>query len=292
LLHRSAWHPTSASLSDDLHARTIVAHVLTNPSRRTESSLRKALAANFTAAEAEHIVSTLIANCRATFGEQAAPPPALAHFAKHLTPYELRHASDTETVTFWPEDLFAFFVDLAFAAGVDIARFGHRLDPKAPSPDHAVARALMTVAQVERVYVDVPGALTETRVPRQFLFVLAAALIGIATGNRGSIADAVVAGLSGIGALLINLLAERYLTDPEPTTDFVEDLILRLLERRGPLSTAQLRAATHIATSLLRSTIKRLLAKRLIRRILTYTGKKAYLYDLAERSPAREGETA
>ena len=266
-----------------LDSQQVVKHLLSSHSPRAEVALRKALAARFTAEESEQIVSAVIAGVSRT-PAGAALPSGLLRFQYHLQSYEGRHGGDEQTVTFWPEDFFAFFIDLASATRIDIDRLARALGTPGSSAEHAVARALVTVAEVERIYVEVPGALTESRVPRQFLIVVAAALIGMSTGDRGSINSAIAGALSGVGALLLELLADRYLSDQEPQTDFLEDLVLRVIEARGATSSRELRAETHVESSVLRSTITRLLRKRLLRRILTYTPRKEYRYDLAERA--------
>lgn len=226
---------------------------------------------------------SLVAGRECTPGGQPLPA-GLGRFAYHLQAYDQRHGADEESVTFWPEDLFAFVLDLAIVTGVDIQRFARNLTLRGASPEQVVARALVNLAEIERVYNETTGALSETRVPRQFLITLAAALIGMAVGDRNAVGGLAVGALSGIGALFINLLADRYFSEAdEPKTDFLEELVIKVLESEGPMSAPQIRAATYIENRLLRSTIRRLLAKHLLERTLSYRSGKSYMYDLAAR---------
>jgi hypothetical protein len=276
------YHQPAMNESGALDPRDVVNRVLSSPSLRVEALLRRRLSEEFP--DARHVTAIVeaLAQGQTTEGEDVTLTSPLWRISKELRPYAQRRGSDATSVTFWPEDFPAFFVDLALALGIDVHEFGRKLQPDARSHEYAVGRALTVLAQIEGIYEDVPGALTETRVPRRFLYVVASALIGMVSGSAAD-NPVVNAAIGGVGGLLLDILASRFETDVEPQTDFLEDLILRVLEEKGKLSTSELIAETHMTRDLVASTLRRLLKKKLIRRVPTYVGGKTVRYDLAER---------
>lgn len=183
-----------------------------------------------------------------------------------------------DEVIFWPEHFVIFFTLVAIEAGIDVQVYGTRLNPKAASPENVPGIAFRTVAEAAGVYAENPGALTLFKVQRAFLVTMTAALIGIATGK--AIDDPTLAGaLNGVGALLINILSQRYLEDgAEPETDWLEEFILTTLERHGPQSIVELHTLTHIHRPLLTRTLRALIRKKLVVRAYRWDGGRTVIY--------------
>jgi hypothetical protein len=185
-----------------------------------------------------------------------------------------------DEVVFWPEDFIVFFTIAAIEAGIDVRAYGAKLNPHSTRPELVPAAAFRTVSQVARVYAENPGALTLFKVQRAFLVTMTAAFVGMASGKV--IDDPVVSGaLGGLGALLINILSERYLNDgDEPETDWLEEFILVTLERNGPQSVVELNKLTHIHRPLLTRTLRGLARKKLVVRTYHWDGGRTVIYGL------------
>jgi MarR family len=188
-----------------------------------------------------------------------------------------------DEVTFWPEDFVVFFTLAAVEVGIDVQSYGARLNPKAARPEFIPGAALRTVAEVAGVYEENPGALTLFKVQRAFLVTMTAALIGIATGKV--VDDPTLSGaLGGVGGLLMNILAQRYLEDgAEPETDWLEEFILATLQRHGPQSIAELHKLTHVHRPLLTRTLRGLIRKKLVARAYRWDGGRTVIYGLPRR---------
>jgi hypothetical protein len=183
-----------------------------------------------------------------------------------------------DEVVFWPEHFGAFFTLAAVEAGIDVVAFGAKLDPKAAKPQFVPAAAFRAVAEVAGVYVENPGALTLFKIHRSFLTAMTAALIGIATGKVTD--DPTLAGaLGGVGGLLINILAQRYLEDgAEPETDWLEEWILETLQRHGPQTIGELHKLTNIHGPLLNRALRGLIRKKLVVRSYRWDGGRTVIY--------------
>jgi hypothetical protein len=186
-----------------------------------------------------------------------------------------------DEVIFWPDHFVVFFTLAALEAGIDVKAYGARLNPKAASPEYIPGSAFRTVAQVAGVYAENPGALTLFKIQRAFLVTMTAALIGIATGK--AVDDKILSGvLTGVGALLINILSQRYLEDgAEPETDWLEEFILTTLERHGPQSIVELHKLTHIHRPLLTRTLRALIRKKLVVRTHRWESGRTVIYGVA-----------
>ena len=183
-----------------------------------------------------------------------------------------------DEVIFSPEHFVIFFTLVALEVGIDVQAYGTRLTPKATKPEYVPGGAFRTVAQVAGVYVENLGALTLFKVQRAFLVAMTAALIGIATGKV--VDDPTISGaLGGVGGLLINILAQRYLEDgAEPETDWLEEFILATLQRHGPQSVIELHELTHIHRPLLTRTLRGLITKKLVVRTYRWEGGCTVIY--------------
>lgn len=209
---------------------------------------------------------------------------------KLLQSFRLRHKDDAvwrelvkrpDDVIFWPEDFVVFFTAVALEAGIDVRTYGTRLSPKSLHPEYIPGMALRTVAEVASVYVEHPHALTLFTVQRTFLVTMTAAIIGIATGKATSIDPTLGGAIGGVGALLINVLAQRYIeTAEEPETDWLEEFILTTLDRHGPHTVKELHDLTHIYSPLLSKTLRGLIKKQLIVRDYKWDGGRRVLYRL------------
>lgn len=189
-------------------------------------------------------------------------------------------AAQPNEVIFWPEDFIIFFTAAAAEAGIDVQAYGARLNPKATRPEFVPAAAFRVVAEVAGVYVEYPGALTLFKVERAFLVTMAAALIGIASGRI--IDDPTLSNaLNGVGALLISVLAQRYLDDgAEPETDWLEEFILRTLQQHGPQSIIDLHKLTNVHRPLLTRTLRALIRKKLVARAYRWEAGRTVIYGL------------
>jgi hypothetical protein len=189
-----------------------------------------------------------------------------------------------DEVVFWPEHFGVFFTLAAVEVGIDVRAFGAKLDPKAAKPGFVPAAAFRTVAEVAGVYAENSGALTLFKVHRSFLTAMTAALIGIATGKVTD--DPTLAGaLSGVGGLLINILAQRYLDDgAEPETDWLEEWILETLQRHGPQSICELHRLTNIRGPLLNRALRGLIRKKLVVRSYRWDGGRTVIYGIEKIS--------
>jgi len=208
-------------------------------------------------------------------------PESLQLAAFLVEPYANRHGSGRDYVVFWPEDFVSFFVDLAEAAGIDQHAYGRKLDSRAKHPDHVVGVAFTILAEVEEIYVETPGALTEFRVPKSFLVAIAAAMIGIATGKAAAFDPTLGGAVSGVGALLISILANRYGENIDTSVDWLEAFVLQVAEQNQPVSLADLRELTHVDRGLLEKTMKRLLRKKLVRTTTSWVGGRKTRYEIA-----------
>jgi hypothetical protein len=183
-----------------------------------------------------------------------------------------------DEVVFWPEDFAVFFTLAALEAGINVRAYGARLNPQAAKPELVPAAALRTVAQVARIYAEHPGALTLFKVQRALLVTMVAARVGIATGQVVDV-PVISGALGGIGALLINILSERYRDDgAEPETDWLEEFILATLDRHGPRSIVDLHKLTNIHQPLLTRTLRGLIKKKLVAREYQWEGGRTVVY--------------
>jgi hypothetical protein len=257
-------------------AKTLCAEVLTKPRRSARLFVEKLVTEHYPKLEASEVIDWLISEDHKT-------PDGLELLAYHLTPYEQRHGSDRHMVVFWPEDFGNFFFDVAQEAGIDLERFGRKLDPKAKHPEHVPAFAFRTVAEIARVYRENPGALTEFRVPRSFLIIMTSAIIGVATGKAAGFDPIIAGAVGGMGSLLLNILAQRYSDDADPTTDWLEEYVLSVLETQGQQSVESLYSLTHIYKPLLTRTLRGLVKKHLVEQHRTWSGGRRTFYDIPRR---------
>jgi hypothetical protein len=193
-------------------AAEVCEYVLSRPSTVRLARLQRALAKDLGDTVAADAVRALLGD-----EEVLQRYPALPAVSFLADRYDERPGTDTEIVVFWPEDFAYFFIDLAYAVGLDVERLGRRLDPDTTNPETTVGLAFARLCEIEGVYVEVPGALTTSRVSRAFLAAVTSAMIGIASARATSYDTAWGGAIGGIGGLLINIIATRYVREDEPT---------------------------------------------------------------------------
>jgi len=259
-------------------AANLCERVLSQPPHHARAMVQEALGGRASEVEASRIIDGLIAG---TLNSAKLSVPAnLELLAYLLTPYERKHGSAGDTIVFWPEDFISFFTDVAYEVGIDVERFGARLDHKTEHPQYTPGFAFRTLAEIAGIYVEYPNALTEFRVPRGFLVAMTAAIIGVATGKAATIDPTLAAAVGGIGSLLLNVLAQRYSQDPDPSTDWLEEFILQTLERHGRQSAHELHALTHIYKPLLQRALTGLAKKGLVEIHRTWEDGRRTFYDV------------
>jgi hypothetical protein len=252
--------------------------VLSLPSRMMRKGIEEQLRK-----EAPHLDPKTMWNSVRVRAESSNADPAHALLAGLLEPYATRHGGDGQTIIFWPEDFVSYFLDLAEASGIDVEEFGRKLDPASEHPEYVVGFAFRALCEIEDLYVEVPGACIGCRIPRAFLITVAAAMIGIATNKLGTNNAYLTGTLSGIGSLLLNILANRYSSAAHSQTDWLEELILRTIEGDGRQTARELHERTHIESRLLEKTLHRLLDKKLLMEIPHWSGNHETEFDLSQR---------
>lgn len=178
-------------------------------------------------------------------------------------------------------DFVFLMMEFAEEVGFDLTDYGRKLVGNNVREDklkfHAGV-AFRTVFEVEGHYVEFPHAYAIYKVPKKFLIVMGAALIGMATGKAFEI-DPIIGGVvSGVGGLLINILAARYLQlQPlgEPEVTWTEEFILKVLEHRGEQSLKELQRHTKLYRKTIKETLDSLYAKNLVeKRKVLLEGKR------------------
>jgi hypothetical protein len=138
--------------------------------------------------------------------------------------------------------------------------------------------AFRTVFEVEGHYVEFPNAYAIYKIPKQFLIVMGAALIGMATGKAFEIGPITGGVVSGVGGLLINILAARYLqlrSPDEPEVTWTEEFILKVLEQRAEQSLRELQKHTKLYRKTIKETLDSLYKKNLVeKRKVLLEGKR------------------
>lgn len=132
----------------------------------------------------------------------------------------------------------------------------------------------------EKYYIEIPNACTSYKVPKKFLIVFGATLIGIVTSKTSQM-DPIIAGtFSGIGSLLINILSDRYASDKNYEVDWLEEFILKVLEINGVLTFEELKRKTNIYGKTLRKTINDLEKKDLICKKVSWVDENNTKYSI------------
>jgi DNA-binding transcriptional ArsR family regulator len=178
-------------------------------------------------------------------------------------------------------DFVYLMMEFAEEVGIDLKEYGKRLVEDDVPEKHLrfhPAIALRTVFEVEGYYVEIPNAYAHYKVPKQFLIVIGAALIGIAAGKATQIDAAIGGAISGVGGLLINILAVRYLqlqSPAKPEITWTEEFILKILEARGEQSVKELQKHTKLYRKTIKETLDKLYKKDLVeRRKVMLEGKR------------------
>jgi hypothetical protein len=174
------------------------------------------------------------------------------------------------------------FLMLVYAEsiGIDTVEFGKKLvesDKRDELLRIHTAIAFRTIFEVEGHYVEVPNACTLYKIPTKFLIVVGVAMIGIATGKASQIDPVLGGAVGGVGSLLINILAARYMNQyPEKQKiTWTEELILRVLEIHGEKSLKDLRKQTRLYKQTIKETLESLDKKGFIeKRNITVNGKR------------------
>jgi len=186
-------------------------------------------------------------------------------------------------VTLNTDDFIYLILDFAEEVGIDLRLFANKLTGQKEASEYTVGIAFRTVFEVEGYYKEYPYASTEYQVPKKFLIILGAALIGVTTAKVSQM-DTVLAGsASGAGSLLINILAERYANETEPKVNWLEEFVLQVLEKYGIQSFNELRRVTNIDSELLKKVLNDLKKKNLIEENKSWIDKTDLKYDLRGR---------
>jgi len=173
------------------------------------------------------------------------------------------------------------FVSLTMAyaeeIGIDLQEYGRKLVGDREREDslrfHA-GIAFRTIFEVEGYYIEHPYAYTIYKIPTRFLIVVGAALIGIATGKAAQVDPLLGGAVGGVGSLLINILAARYIQPSEDVEiTWTEEFILKFLEGRGEQSLKDLQKQTKLYKGTIKTTLERLIEKQLIQKRKVLVGK-------------------
>lgn len=167
-------------------------------------------------------------------------------------------------------DFVFLMMEFAEEVGFDLTDYGRKLVGNSVREDvlkfHAGV-AFRTIFEVEGHYVEFPNAYAIYKVPKQFLIVIGAALIGMATGKAFEIGPVMGGVVSGVGGLLINILAARYLelqAQREPEITWTEEFILKVLEHYGEQSLRELQRHTKLYRKTIKETVESLYKKNLV----------------------------
>jgi hypothetical protein len=170
------------------------------------------------------------------------------------------------------DDFVFIMMEFAEVVGVVLEEYGRRLVGDGVKEEHLIFHpgvAFRTVFEVEGYYVEIPNAYALYKVPKQFLIVLGAAMIGMAALEAGRVNSLVGGALSGVGALLINILSTRYLllrSSERPEISWTEEFILKVLEARGEQSVKELGKHTKLYRKTIKETLEALHGKGLVER--------------------------
>jgi hypothetical protein len=179
------------------------------------------------------------------------------------------------------DDFVDLTMDFAEEVGIDLKRFAVNLTSNEDASEYVVGVALRTMFEIEGHYVEIPHAFTVYKVPKQFLIVLGAAIIGIATAKAYELDPILAGSIGGVGSLLINILAARYLEKGKPQIDWIEELVLQVLEEYGIQSFKELKQKTHIHPPLLKKVLKSLVKQDLVKEHRSWIDKTDLRYDLS-----------
>jgi len=267
--------------SDDLDRQSneILERILDRPARRYRAGFEEAVA-SFPELSYDDALATLRKDARSR-SETDVKGILLSIF---LSSYRERLKWTAEVGDFMPEDISDLLMDYAEEAGVDLHRLGSALAPTSSHPEYEVGLALRTVLESAGIYTEVPGALTYSQVSRKVLLIIGAALIGIATAKTARSDPALAGTVGGVGGLILNIMAARYDQRPlDPGTDWLEELVLRILEELGIQSFGELQARTNIHVPLLKKVLSELRRKGLVEQHRSWIDKTDLRYDLTGR---------
>jgi hypothetical protein len=199
------------------------------------------------------------------------------------TPYSKRIDFTKDELQFNTDDFIGLTMDFAEQVGIDLKRYATNLTSGDKASEFIVGVALRTVFEVERHYVEVPGAFCIYPIPKQFLIVLGAAIIGIGTAKAAQLDPILAGSISGVGSLLINILAARYVEKGDQEVDWLEEFVLQVLEEYGIQSFKELREKTFIHPELLKKVLRGLQTKELVDEYKSWIDKTYLKYDLKGR---------
>lgn len=198
-----------------------------------------------------------------------------------LRPYRQKLRLKGDSGQFMPEDFVDLFADVAEEAGFDLRKFGSALHPGTSHPEFEVGMAVRTMFESTGIYTEVPGACTFSTVQRKAIIIASAALLGILTGESAKIDPVFLGAFGGIAGLILNVLATRYdQKSLHPETNWLEEVILRILEERGNTSFEMLREASNVHPDLLRRVLTQLEHKGLVEQQRSWTDKTNIRYRL------------
>ena len=190
-------------------------------------------------------------------------------------------------------DFVFLMMEFAEEVGIDLKRYGRWLVGEGVREDRLIFHpgvALRTVFEVEGYYVEIPDAYALYKVPKQFLIVIGAALIGMVAGKTTHLDPVIGGALTGVGSLLVNILAARYLQLQEsgkPEVTWTEEFMLKVLESRGEQSVRELQKYTKLYRKTIKETLDGLYKKGLVeRRKVLVEGKRVrteIMYKLPHR---------
>lgn len=180
-----------------------------------------------------------------------------------------------DTINFAP--LLHYYAE---SVGINTKDFGEKLIGEIKSENvlkFQTAIALRTLFEVEGHFVEIPNACTIYKIPSRFLIVFGAIVIGIATGKISQLDPIIAGAFSGVGNLLINILAARYVSENSKNSviTWTEEFLLIFLEKNGEQSIQEIRKRTRLYKQTIKETLKSLENKGLVEsRKITLEGKK------------------
>jgi hypothetical protein len=187
--------------------------------------------------------------------------------------FEGRQDLSKDYISLSTDDIYLGVTAFAAKAGIDLEKFSKALVSKNNSNKNAATLALKTVFEVEKYYEEIPNAFTLFKVRSDFLIVFGAALIGIATEKTTQINPILAGTVSGVGGLLINILAARYEGHIDEEVDWLEEFVLKVLEAEGGLAFNDLKTNTNINEKLLRKVLRDLQRKQMIDKKHSWVGR-------------------
>lgn len=257
------------------------ARVFNMPPRHYRLALRAALQEQYPNEDSDTLLNRIVSSLPEVLDSDKPTESLLLQVL--ATPYSNRIDFAKDELQFNTDDFVNLALDFAEQAGIDLKRYATNLTSDEQASEFVVGIALRTVFEVERHYEEIPGAFSIYTIPKQFLIVLGAAIIGIATAKTAQLDPILAGSISGVGSLLINILAARYIEKGDSEVDWLEEFVLQVLEEYGIQSFRELREKTFIHPELLKKVLSGLKEKQLVDEHKSWIDKTNLKYNLKGR---------